>query len=139
MPTTRRNRRGGKPRARSRSSREERITIREPKPPNEFHLRVLSVIRQIPEGRISTYGKIAEAAGLPRRARLVGRILRDSPLAADVPWHRVVNAVGRISDRPGKSAGVQHERLTSEGVELSSEGRIDLDAYLWIPTLTVSA
>ena len=133
MPATRRNRRGGKPRARSRSSREKRITIREPEAPDEFHLRILSVIRRIPEGRVSTYGKIAEAADLPRRARLVGTILRDSPLAANVPWHRVVNAGGRISDRPGKSAGVQQERLTSEGVELSPEGRIDLDAYLWIP------
>jgi methylated-DNA-protein-cysteine methyltransferase-like protein len=100
--------------------------------PSRGHLQILSVIQRIPEGRVCTYGRIAEAAGLPRRARLVGRILHDSPLADDVPWHRVINASGRISDRPG-GATEQLARLAAEGVEVTACGRVDLGTYLWQP------
>ncbi len=97
------------------------------------HLRILSIIRKIPPGRVSTYGLIATAAGLPRRARLVGRILRDSPLADGVPWHRVVGAGGRVSQRHGTGAGEQRDRLQAEGIEFEDGGRIDLSIYLWEP------
>ncbi len=100
--------------------------------PNPAHLRILSVIRRIPEGRVCTYGRIAAAAELPGRARLVGRVLRDSPLADDVPWHRVVGASGRISERPGGTTG-QRAKLAAEGVELTMGGRIDMETYLWRP------
>ncbi len=99
---------------------------------NPTHLQILSVVRRIPEGRVCTYGRIATAADLPGRARLVGRILRDSPLADDVPWHRVIGASGRISDRPGGTTG-QLARLAAEGVEVTASGRIDMATYLWQP------
>ncbi|MFQ5501153.1 MAG: MGMT family protein [Phycisphaerae bacterium] len=103
--------------------------------PIEAHLRILTVIRSIPRGRVSTYGRIAAAAGLPGRSRLVGRILRDSPLAKGVPWHRVVNATGRISDRSGPGPNEQRERLLHEGItpKNASSDRIDLTVYLWEP------
>ena len=97
------------------------------------HLRILSVIRKIPPGRVCTYGLIAAAAGLPRRGRLVGRILRDSPLADGVAWHRVVGAGGRVSQRRGTGAREQADRLLSEGIEFEDNGRIDLGIYLWEP------
>ncbi len=96
-------------------------------------LRVLSVIRKIPRGRVCTYGKITDAAGLPRRARLVGMILHRSPLAEGVPWHRVVNASGRLSERPGAGTVRQRDRLLAEGVTFSTSGRIDLSTVLWVP------
>jgi len=100
--------------------------------PTHVHLQILGVIQQIPEGRVCTYGRVAAAAGLPRRARLVGRILYDSPLADDVPWHRVINASGRISDRRGGTTE-QVARLAAEGIEVTACGRIDLATYLWQP------
>jgi len=99
--------------------------------PNEAHLKILGAIRRIPRGFVCTYGKVAEAAGLPRRARMVGQVLRISPLADNVPWHRVVNASGRISDRGGEGPGRQGRRLAAEGVEIDSHGIIDFRAYLW--------
>ncbi len=97
------------------------------------HLRILSLVREIPLGRVCTYGVIAAAAGLPRRARLVGRILSDSPLADGVPWHRVIGAAGRVSQRRGTGAQEQIDRLLDEGIEFEDGGRIDLGIYLWEP------
>lgn len=100
-------------------------------PPKPSHLRVLQVIRRIPRGRVFTYGAVARAAGLEGRARWVGRILRDSPLADSVPWHRVVSSSGRISERSGRGPRLQRERLAAEGVELNAGGKINLRVYLW--------
>ena len=102
--------------------------------PVAAHIAILSIIRQIPRGRVCTYGRVAVAAGLPRRARLVGRVLRASPLADAVPWHRVVASSGRISDRPGDGAAEQIRRLAHEGIDISATGRIDMGRYLWDPS-----
>jgi methylated-DNA-protein-cysteine methyltransferase related protein len=103
---------------------------------------ILRVIRSIPAGCVASYGEIAERAGLPRRARLVGRVLRDSPGGIDLPWHRVLRSDGRIAFPPG-SRGFREQvrRLAAEGV-LVVRGRVDmarsgwdrnLDAVLWAP------
>ena len=93
-------------------------------------LAILSVIRRIPFGRVVTYGCVATLAGLERRARLVGRVLKESPLAGSVPWHRVVNAQGRISERGGSEI-LQRELLEQEGVEFDGGGRINLRRFGW--------
>ncbi len=99
--------------------------------PAESHMKILATIRRIPRGRVATYGTIADAAGLPGRARLVGFVLRTCPLADCVPWFRVVNASGRISERSGSGSVVQRRRLEGEGVEIDMLDRIDLVRYLW--------
>ena len=99
--------------------------------PPEHHLRIFNVVRRIPAGRVATYGAVARIAGLPRRHRLVGFLLRTSPLADDLPWHRVVNASGRISDRPGPGPSRQRMRLEQEGVTVDELGRIDLRGFGW--------
>ena len=78
---------------------------------------------------MSTYGEIATVAGLPRRARLVGTVLKQT--AAKVPWHRVVNASGQISF-PAGSASYERQRelLRTEGIEFE-RGRISLRRYGW--------
>jgi methylated-DNA-protein-cysteine methyltransferase related protein len=58
---------------------------------------IYAAIRRIPKGWVATYGQIAAMAGLPRRARLVGRVLQRLDPATDIPWHRIVNAKGEIS------------------------------------------
>lgn len=93
---------------------------------------MLLVIRQIPIGHVATYGQIARIAGKPKNARQVGAVLRGMR-DSDVPWHRVVNARGEISERRGRSEckSIQADRLIAEGIVLSSAGRIDLDEYRW--------
>ena len=94
-----------------------------------FHDRVAAVVRRIPAGRVATYGDIAAVLGSVRVARHVGWALAamDRP---GVPWHRVVNAQGRISAR-GDVARVEEQRakLVSEGVPFDGAGRIDLAAW----------
>ena len=92
-----------------------------------FFQRVYTVVRAIPRGRVATYGQVAALVGVPRGARAVGWALRamDNGLARRVPWHRVVNAAGGISLRPGVSPLVQRQRLRAEGVRFV-RGQVDL-------------
>lgn len=92
--------------------------------------RIIAAVRRIPRGRVSTYGGVAELAGLPRRARLVGTVLRQTS-ARDLPWFRVINASGRISFPLGSDAYArQRKKLEGEGVVFSG-GRVDLTKYGW--------
>jgi methylated-DNA-protein-cysteine methyltransferase-like protein len=95
------------------------------------HERILGAVAGIPRGRVATYGAVAERAGLPRRWRLVGRILRGLPDHSGAPWHRVVNARGEISLRDGDSPELQRLLLEDEGVVFDVRGRIDLKTYGW--------
>lgn len=99
--------------------------------PTPRDLRILAVIRGIPRGKVLTYADVARRAGLPGRARLVGFVLRHSPLADGVPWHRVVAAPGRIALRGGSGAFQQMHRLAAEGVMVATTGRINLSACRW--------
>ncbi len=100
-------------------------------PPTSTHARILAVVRRIPRGRVSTYGWIAELAGLPRQPRLVGYALHQSS-DESVPWHRVVNARGEVSLRTvGESNSRQRALLEEEGISFSLTGRIDLARCGW--------
>jgi methylated-DNA-protein-cysteine methyltransferase-like protein len=81
---------------------------------------------------VSTYGGIARLAGLPRQARLVGYALHRLGGSTSVPWHRVINAAGRIalSDANG-AATTQRLRLIAEGIAVTAGGRISLARYGW--------
>ncbi len=96
---------------------------------NEFY----AVARQIPSGRVTTYGAVATEAGLPGRAQQVGYAMSALPHVHDVPWHRVINARGEVSPRSGGSAfeQIQRELLKAEGIEFDARGRIDLDRFGW--------
>jgi methylated-DNA-protein-cysteine methyltransferase-like protein len=96
------------------------------------YLRIYRIVRQIPRGRVATYGQVAELAGLEGHARQVGYALHALPDGIDLPWHRVVNAQGEISERTrGDSHELQRALLEAEGVEFDSRGRIDLRKYRW--------
>jgi methylated-DNA-protein-cysteine methyltransferase-like protein len=83
-----------------------------------------AAIRQVPRGRVSTYGAIAKAAGYPRCARHVARVLR---LVGGLPWQRILGSGGRISMR-GESAMEQRFRLEAEGVRFKGK-RVDLREF----------
>ena len=92
---------------------------------------ILAVVRQVPRGKVTTYGAVAERAGWPRRARLVGRVLAGLPDESVIPWHRVVAAGGRIAFPQGAPSRERQLRLLrAEGVEVT-RGRVDLDRHGW--------
>ena len=96
--------------------------------------RILATVDSIPRGRVASYGQVAREAGLPGRARLVGRVLAELPGASRLPWHRVVNAGGRVSPRGcPASERRQAERLAREGVAFDARGRVDLERHGWRP------
>lgn len=101
---------------------------------NEHFRRIHRVVAEIPEGRVATYGQVALLAGLPRRARLVGRALAALDGESDLPWHRVVNARGAISPRGGSPyEHFQRLMLEDEGIAFGPRGRIDLERFRWDP------
>lgn len=100
----------------------------------ELRQRILATVDSIPRGRVATYGQVAREAGLPRHARLVGRVLGELPAKSRLPWHRVVNAAGRISARGDGTAGAEQlRRLAREGVNVRPNGALDLAARRWEP------
>ncbi len=92
--------------------------------------RVLATVDSIPRGCVATYGDVAREAGLPRRARFVGKVLRELPAGSKLAWHRVVNA-GGTSSLKGSSAREQRRRLARENVVLPVRGRIDARHFVW--------
>jgi len=95
------------------------------------HADIFRTIAAIPPGRVAGYGEIAARAGLPGRARLVGKLLGETPPGADLPWYRVLRSDGRIALPPG-SRGFREQvrRLAAEGV-LAHNGRVDMTRYGW--------
>jgi len=94
--------------------------------------RIYSMVRRIPKGRVATYGQIACLAGIPRQARQIGYALAALRDHHPVPWHRVVNSKGEISQRsePGFEER-QRILLESEGVVFDVNGRISLSRFRW--------
>lgn len=96
--------------------------------------RIYRVVRRIPRGRVATYGQVAELAGLRGHARQVGYALHRLPEGTAAPWHRVVNARGRVSPRSfSGSEGLQQVLLEEEGVVFRTDGSFDLRRYRWRP------
>ena len=92
-------------------------------------------IAGIPFGKVASYGQIAELAGLPRQARLVGYALHNTPHDLDLPWHRVINSQGKISfPKDSEPYKRQLDKLSEEGIEVIN-GRIDFKRYRWQPDL----
>jgi methylated-DNA-protein-cysteine methyltransferase-like protein len=90
----------------------------------------------IPAGQVASYGQIAKQAGLPRRgARMVARAVGAAPREMNLPWHRIVNAQGKIAIPKG-TAGYQRQKdlLRQEGVDVR-DGKLDMETYRWNPTL----
>lgn len=92
---------------------------------------VCSLLKNVPAGRVVTYGSLAAAAGSPRGARQVVRILHTQSRKRNLPWHRVVASGGRIAITDPHGAELQKERLRSEGVDIGVGGRLDMNRYAW--------
>jgi len=99
---------------------------------SEFTKKVIRLIQAIPEGRVATYGQIAELAGKPQASRGVSWILHSCSTAYKLPWHRVLNAQGKISFEVGThNYRQQKKRLENEGVEFNLQGQLSLSKFQW--------
>jgi methylated-DNA-protein-cysteine methyltransferase-like protein len=98
-----------------------------------FYQRVVGIIKQIPYGKVATYGQIATYAGNPQAARQVAYILHSSSGKEDLPWHRVINSKGGISLKPRCGYELQKQLLEKEGVVFDRNDCIDLQQFLWLP------
>jgi methylated-DNA-protein-cysteine methyltransferase-like protein len=95
--------------------------------------RVYIALAAVPQGKVVTYGQLGDLAGLPRAARQVGYILRNLPDESTLPWHRVINAAGKISLSPESDSGLRQRALLQEEGVVLNNGRISLKQFRWQP------
>jgi len=101
-----------------------------------FEQKVLQIVRQIPRGRVTTYGRIARAAGAPRGARMVGYILNRRKFDRSVPAHRVVNRRGELTGRwHFETPSLMQRLLENEGIPVDENRILDFKRYLWEPPM----
>lgn len=91
---------------------------------------IYAVVRQIPEGKVASYGQIARIVGRGIGARQVGYAMAALRSGSDVPWQRVINSKGMIS-LPGVGGAIQKKLLLEEGVEFNDKDRVNLDRFGW--------
>lgn len=97
-----------------------------------FNRRIYELVRQIPKGKVLSYGQLAAAAGSPRACRAVGSAMRFAPEYLDLPCHRVVNKAGEMApDFAFGGAEEQRTRLEEEGVLFRTDGTVDMDLSRW--------
>ena len=98
---------------------------------SSFSIRIIDLIKSIPQGKVATYGQIATYAGNPRASRLVVWALNSYWEKEKLPWHRVINSKGRISLKPGHGYEIQKMLLLKDGIVFEEDDSIDLKKYLW--------
>ena len=103
--------------------------------PNKvYEQQIIAIVKLIPSGRVATYGQVADLAGLPRRARLVGTVLKNATHKC-LPWHRVIRACGTIAFGDGSpQASEQRQRLLSEGIKINGS-KIAIKNHQWQPDM----
>jgi methylated-DNA-protein-cysteine methyltransferase-like protein len=97
---------------------------------DKLFARIYEVVKQVPRGKVASYGQIAQIVGAGCDARMVGYAMAGTPEGSDVPWQRIVNREGKIS-LPGKGGVIQRMRLEAEGVVFDARGRIDMKRFGW--------
>jgi len=97
--------------------------------------RIWQTVLSIPEGKVAAYGKVADLAGLPGRARYVSRAMSLAPKELNLPWYRVLKSNGQLAFKKDSSMAIkQSKRLKKEGV-IVSNNRVDLSVHEWKPNL----
>jgi methylated-DNA-protein-cysteine methyltransferase related protein len=100
-----------------------------------LYKRIYAIVRQIPPGRVASYGQIARIVGgcTPRMVGYALSALKNSPIGEGVPWQRVINAQGKISPfGDGFGSAIQRQLLEGEGIHFDLEGNVDFDRVGWL-------
>ena len=95
----------------------------------ESTVRIIQVIKAIPRGKVSSYKDVALAAGIPNGARQTVWVLHSLSGKLDLPWHRVIRSSGSIALPKGAGRELQIGLLCAEGVEVSPDGRVDMERF----------
>ncbi|WNC71094.1 methylated-DNA--[protein]-cysteine S-methyltransferase [Thalassotalea psychrophila] len=112
------------------------MSLESTKPVNINYQKIWQTVLCIPKGRVASYGQIADLAGLPGKARLVGRALGFAPKKLNVPWQRVINSQGKISFPIGSEYFDKQKGLLQSEEIVVLNGRIKLKEFQWQPDLT---
>jgi methylated-DNA-protein-cysteine methyltransferase related protein len=99
-----------------------------------LHTRIIHILKQLPKGKVATYGQIAALADNPRAARQVVWVLHTHSLKLKLPWFRVINSRGMISLPKNGGFEEQRIRLIRDGVKVTPQGKVDLKLFQWRPT-----
>ncbi len=102
----------------------------------DYYQRVYDIVAQIPYGKVTTYGAIAEHLGIRSGARLVGWALNktlESGQDQELPCHRVVNRLGQLSGKAYFGGNVMEERLKQEGISFTDKDTVDIEKHFWKP------
>lgn len=102
----------------------------------DFFEKVYAIVRQIPNGKVTTYGAIAKALGAAKSSRTVGYAMNASHQYDDVPAHRVVNRNGVLTGKhhfPGTH--VMQQMLENEGIKVINDKIVNFEKHLWVPTV----
>ncbi len=102
---------------------------------NKNHEHIWQTVLAIPAGKVASYGQIADLAGLPGRARLVGRCMGYAPKELQVPWYRVLRANGQLAFEAGSDASLKQTGLLQEEGVVVIKNRVKMDEYRWQPGL----
>jgi methylated-DNA-protein-cysteine methyltransferase related protein len=102
---------------------------------NKNYQHIWQTVLTIPAGKVASYGQIADLAGLPGRARLVGRCMAYAPAAMQVPWYRVLRANGQLAFKAGSNASLKQTGLLQEEGVAVIKNRVQMDEYRWQPSL----
>jgi methylated-DNA-protein-cysteine methyltransferase related protein len=97
----------------------------------ESTLRIRDILARIPPGKVVSYGAAAAFAGLPNGARQVVRVLHSSAEKENLPWHRLIRKDGSIALPAGSGRELQKALLEEEGVEVSKDGKVDMERFGW--------
>ncbi|MBV1910491.1 MAG: MGMT family protein [Kangiellaceae bacterium] len=105
------------------------------KQPSEKVIRIWKTVQVVPSGKVASYGQIADLAGLPGRARLVGKSLGLAPSSMNLPWYRILRSSGQLAFEKGtRQAEMQKGFLQEEGVVVMNN-RVKLKQFGWQPDL----
>ena len=99
----------------------------------ETTLRIIEAVKAIPKGKVSSYRDVALAAGIQNGARQTVRVLHSLSEKFDLPWHRVIRSNGAIALAEGEGRELQIQLLRSEGVDVSSDGKVDMGRFACLP------
>ncbi|MCW1146661.1 MGMT family protein [Flavobacterium lacisediminis] len=103
---------------------------------DNFFERVYEIVRQIPEGKVTSYGAIAKVLGAARSARMVGWAMNASHNIEDVPAHRVVNRIGMLSGKHHfDGTNLMQQLLENEGIKVVDNQIVDFESHFWNPNL----
>lgn len=109
-----------------------------PSSEDNFFEKVYIIVRQIPEGKVTSYGAIAKALGAARSARMVGWAMNASHNLEDVPAHRVVNRNGLLSGKHHfEGTNLMQQLLENEGIQVVNNQIVDFEKHFWLPEVSL--